>query len=319
MRDGPREVTLSRAWTPRRTKELHLRPAGFLCCAEGASIDFVNGLLDAELHHRLATHWTELKSGLVEVVDTGFKVFDGTTFKEDRFAALLLRTPFPGRAIHLAAWCWITTTFKEQAKTHPTLHPLHELRRTLSLMRLTDLAVGSDGRNRCLLSPFASVTGRNQPSNAKFVFGAAKWLRGLIRPPEGYGLAYLDWSAQEFAVAAALSGDERMITDYAAGDPHIGFAKTARLVPPDATKETHPLIRERCKTTNLGVLYGMKARGLAGRLGITVPDAEELLACTAALIDGSGVGLKRWCRPRCCDAKSLRRSGGACVRPRQLR
>ena len=46
MRDGPREVTLNRAWTPRRTNELHLRPAGlFLCCAEGASIDFVNGLL----------------------------------------------------------------------------------------------------------------------------------------------------------------------------------------------------------------------------------------------------------------------------------
>ena len=47
MRDGPREVTLNCAWTPRRTNELHLRPAGSLCCAEGASIDFVNGLLKA--------------------------------------------------------------------------------------------------------------------------------------------------------------------------------------------------------------------------------------------------------------------------------
>lgn len=36
---------MNRAWTPRRTNESHLRPAGFLCCAEGASIDFVNGLL----------------------------------------------------------------------------------------------------------------------------------------------------------------------------------------------------------------------------------------------------------------------------------
>ena len=45
MRDGAREVTLREShldsW---RTKESHLRPAQFLCYAEGASSDFVNGL-----------------------------------------------------------------------------------------------------------------------------------------------------------------------------------------------------------------------------------------------------------------------------------
>jgi hypothetical protein len=42
---GPREATSNRAWAPRRTKESHLRLVGFFCCLEGASIDFVNGLL----------------------------------------------------------------------------------------------------------------------------------------------------------------------------------------------------------------------------------------------------------------------------------
>ena len=69
------------------------------------------------------------------------------------------------------------------------LEPLRQLRTTLGQLRLNDLAVGSDGHNRCLLSPFRSETGRNQPSNSRFIFGPSRWIRGLIRPPQGYGLA----------------------------------------------------------------------------------------------------------------------------------
>ena len=75
------------------------------------------------------------------------------------------------------------------AQSYPSLGPLRELRVTLSQMRLAELAVGADGRNRCLLSAFRARTGRNQPSNARFVFGTAVWLRGLIKPREGYGIA----------------------------------------------------------------------------------------------------------------------------------
>ena len=100
------------------------------------------------------------------------------------------------------------------AKAYPIIAPLHELRHALSDMRLNDLAVGDDGRNRTLLSPFASKTGRNQPSNTKFIFGPSVWLRGLIKPPPGYAVAYIDWSNQEFAIAAYLSGDTKMMAAY---------------------------------------------------------------------------------------------------------
>jgi DNA polymerase I len=66
---------------------------------------------------------------------------------------------------------------------------MRELRSALSELRLNDLAVGRDGRNRTLLSAFRSGTGRNQPSNAKFIFGPSVWLRGLIQPPPGHGIA----------------------------------------------------------------------------------------------------------------------------------
>ena len=104
-----------------------------------------------------------------------------------------------------------------------------------------------------MLSPFASKTGRNQPSNAKFIFGAASWLRGLIQPKRGRALAYVDWSQQEFGIAAYLSGDAKMKEAYLSGDPYLAFAKQAGAVPPDATKETHGAIRNQYKSCVLGV------------------------------------------------------------------
>jgi hypothetical protein len=89
----------------------------------------------------------------------------------------------------------------------------------LSELRLNNLAVGTDGRNRTLLSRFKSKTARNQPSNAKFIFGPSVWLRGLIKLKMGHSVAYLDRSSQEIAIAAALSGDDAMWKGYATGDP----------------------------------------------------------------------------------------------------
>ena len=83
-----------------------------------------------------------------------------------------------------------------------------------------NLAVGADGRNRCLLSPFRSITSRNQPSNAHFIFGPSCWLRSLIQPEPGRAVAYVDWSQQEFGIAAALSGDTAMMEAYTSGDPY---------------------------------------------------------------------------------------------------
>jgi DNA polymerase I-like protein with 3'-5' exonuclease and polymerase domains len=144
-------------------------------------------------------------------------------------------------------------------------------------MRLADLAVGSDGRNRTLLSPFRARTGRNQPSNTAFIFGPAVWLRFLIKPEAGTGLAYIDWSQQEFGIAAALSGDEAMLAAYESGDPYLAFAKQAGAVPKDATKATHGAIRELFKACALAVLYGMLEESLARRIGRPVSEAKELL------------------------------------------
>ncbi|WP_419739244.1 DNA polymerase [Ruegeria sp.] len=120
-------------------------------------------------------------------------------------------------------------------------------------------------------------TGRNQPSNAKYVFGAATWIRGLIKPTEGTAVAYLDFSSQEHAIAGALSGDDKLWSAYQSGDPYLQFAKDAGLAPSKATKETHNAVRNQCKAIVLGVSYGMSYHSMANRAGIHLAEARELL------------------------------------------
>jgi hypothetical protein len=242
-----------------------------------ARMEHVGVPIDMEALSVLRERWEGVKDGLIALIDRNYGVFDRQTFKASRFADYLVVHGIPWPRLESGALQLDDDTFRQMARAHPMLTPLRELRCSLSQMRLTELAVGDDGRNRCLLSPFRAKTGRNQPSNTKFIFGPAVWLRGLIRPAPGYGVAYIDWSQQEFAIAAHLSGDPNMIAAYNSGDPYLAFAKQAGAVPADGTKATHGPTREQFKQCVLAVQYGMGAEALAQRIGQPVAFARHLL------------------------------------------
>jgi hypothetical protein len=243
-----------------------------------AAMERVGVPIDTEMLVRLIERWSSIKLRLIASIDQDYGVYDGTTFKLDRFAAYLERhgIRWPRTATGLLSLA--DDTFRDMAKAYPRLYPLKELRSSLAEMRLSGLTVGADGFNRCLLSPFGARSGRNTPSNSKFIYGPAVWMRGLIRPPEGYGLAYIDWRAQEVALAAALFGDERMMGAYLTGDVYLGFAKDAGLAPPDATAETHSEVRDLCKTLVFLLNYGGGDELLADRLGVSRSRAAALKA-----------------------------------------
>jgi len=226
---------------------------------------------------RLRSHWDDLQGLLIAQVDHDYHVYEGKSFKADRWAAYLAREGIPWPRLESGNLALDDDTFREMSRLYPVVAPLRELRASLSSMRLERLAVGEDGRNRCLLSAFRARTSRNQPSNTQFIFGPSVWLRGLIRPEAGQGLAYLDWDQQEFGIAAGLSGDPAMISAYASGDAYMAFAQQAGAAPNSATKKTHRAIRDRFKATALAVQYGMGSRSLALRLGITEMEARGLL------------------------------------------
>jgi DNA polymerase I len=225
----------------------------------------------------LREYWTTIQDELIQKIDADYSVFDGRTFKADHWADYLARNSIPWPRLDSGRLDLSDDAFRQMAKAHPVVAPMRELRSALSDLRLNDLAIGQDGRNRTILSAFRSRTGRNQPSNTRFIFGPSVWLRSLIKPPPAHGLAYIDWSQQEFGIAGALSGDVAMQEAYSSGDPYLAFAKQARAVPADATKQSHGPTRELFKQCILGVAYGMEAPSLAYRIGQPPIVARDLL------------------------------------------
>lgn len=237
-----------------------------------------NGVpIDTKLLGSLRRNWETIQEKLIANIDEAYGVYEGRCFKLDLFVEYLITNNIPWPQLPTGRLDLKDNTFREMARSYPALVSLRELRVSLSQMRLSELAVGQDGRNRCLLSAFRARTGRNQPSNSKFIYGPSVWLRGLIKPDPRHGIAYIDWSQQEFGIAAALSGDLLMQEAYLSGDPYLAFAKQAGAVPEDATKHTHKAERNQFKACVLAVQYGMGEQSLAQRINQPVVRARELL------------------------------------------
>jgi hypothetical protein len=253
--------------------------------------------IDKPLFERVKRAWPLIQRRLIDEIDGQYGVFEDGSFKMERFADYLIRNNIPWPRLGMQRrkgkrpepkdpnrLDLSKDALKDMARIHPQLEPLRQLRSALSELRLNSLTVGDDARNRTLLSPFCARTSRNQPSNSKSIFGPAVWLRSLIQPPPGWAVAYIDYSQQEFGIAAALSGDQRMMAAYRSGDPYLQFAiqagaipATASALPIDVAKELHKDTRELYKQCCLAVQYGMEAEGLALRINQPVIVARDLI------------------------------------------
>ncbi len=131
--------------------------------------------IDVPTLRALRAHWYGIQDRLIGAIDVDYGVFEGRTFKTALFENWLARRGIPWPRLESGALDLSRDTFREMARGYAAVSPLHELRHALSEMRLNDLAVGHDGRNRTILSAFRAKTGRNQPSNTKFIFGPSVW------------------------------------------------------------------------------------------------------------------------------------------------
>ena len=237
-----------------------------------------NGVpIDTETFDRIEEHREVIKARLIERIDADYGVYEGTSFRQQRFAAWLQERGIPWPHDERGRLRLDDETFRQMERAYPEIAPLRQLRAFLGENRSSPLPVGVDGRNRVLISAFGSRTGRNQPSSVRAVFHRPAWNRSLIKPQPGWGLAYIDWCQQEVGIAAALSGDPAMQEAYASGDPYLEFGKQAGAIPHDGTKQTHEAERDRFKKCVLAVQYGMQAESLAADIGCPVIEARELL------------------------------------------
>jgi DNA polymerase I len=244
-----------------------------------AEMEYRGVPIDMEIFSQLRDQavWDYIREKLIPAVDAPFGVYDGRVFCANRFEALLERLGIPWLRLDTGKLDLKEATFRSHAKSYPQIAPLHELRHTLAKLRRIKLQVDPDGRNRTVLWPFKSITGRTQPRASEYIFGPSVWLRSLIKPRPGFAVAYVDYSAMEFGLAAALSNDPRMLSAYNSGDPYLDFAKSFGAAPPDATKKSHAEIRDRFKVMLLAAQYGGGAELLSARLGVSTIEAAEML------------------------------------------
>ncbi|HSY66714.1 MAG TPA: DNA polymerase [Terriglobales bacterium] len=217
-------------------------------------------------------------------------VYDGTTFNQKKFEAFLARNGLANR--------WRRTTtgmytaddgyLEEMGEYFPIIEELRQLKKVVLQLQRHRFQAGADGRARCPLWPFSSITGRNQPSAGKeqknglrsqspYVFGLPKALRFLIRPTPGMALAYIDWEQQEFMIAALMSGDKEMQKAYRSGNPYLALAKKLGAVPQNAAKNTHPAEHEKFKAVVLGVNYSRTKYSLSKVLGLPINECANLI------------------------------------------
>jgi hypothetical protein len=235
--------------------------------------------LDMEARARLLAHLGAIRRALIARFDHfGLCDPDVGSIDRERLRTLALSRGIRWPATRTGKPMLKLKAIRSRLRDHPELHDVIWLAQGLNDLRgLRELPVGSDGRARASLWPFGTSTGRNQPRGREFLFSLAAWVRGLIRPRPGHFVAYADWTSQEFAIIAYLSGDPLLIRCYEApGDPYVNLGKVMGLLPPSATRQ-HP-DRDVIKLVALGLFYGRGARSIAASTRRTLSLVESIIA-----------------------------------------
>jgi hypothetical protein len=86
-----------------------------------SAMEFAGVPIDTETLALLQEHWEALKERLIADIDRNFGVFEGTTFKQERFAALLNRHGIPCPRTATGRLAIDDDTLRQMAKSHPTI------------------------------------------------------------------------------------------------------------------------------------------------------------------------------------------------------
>jgi len=237
-----------------------------------------NGIpINVDLYNLIQANGESIKETLINELDVNYHVYEGTKFSYAKFIQYLVDNQIPWKLTDTGLPLMASEYLDDKVKVYPHLCPLVELKKTLDKTRLVECGVGHDGRNRAALMKNITKTERNAPSSSDYIFGGPSWVRHLIKPQPGMALAYIDYEQEEFAIAAALSGDEKMMEDYKSSDPYIKFAIRAGAVPKNATKKSHPVIRNQYKQCVLQMQYGAGEYRVASQAGVTLLEAIEMI------------------------------------------
>jgi DNA polymerase-1 len=166
-------------------------------------------------------------------------------------------------------------TLKRIRNEHPVMREFVEIFKTLKKSRVGNLNV-TRGRCYSKIWPFAQSGSRNSIKK-NGLFGAARWMRGLIKPPLGHGVAYLDYGREEILIQAVLANSPAYIEAYFSGDVHMANGRNFGLITDGMQPEDIKIARNLAKTAGFLIQYGGTAFGLSQSLGISNGEAEGII------------------------------------------
>ena len=167
---------------------------------------------------------------------------------------------------------------------HPIVPVIKEYREAAKLLNTYILPLPSlvddSGRIHTTFTQNVTATGRLSSVNPNLQnipvrTEEGKRIRTGFVAGEGRKFVSADYSQFELRLAAVLSGDQALISDFNSGiDIHTKTAADVFGVPFDEVTKAQ---RRAAKVINFGVLYGMSAKGLADAAGMSVPEAKRFI------------------------------------------
>jgi len=169
---------------------------------------------------------------------------------------------------------------------HPIIHKILDFRELTKLKStyvdvLPTLVNLRDGRVHTSYNQAVAATGRlssNNPNLQNIPIRTEKGReirKAFVARNENYLLLSADYSQVELRIIAHLSGDKGMIADFNKNlDIHLATASKVYGV--DLNEVTRDM-RRNAKMVNFGIIYGISAFGLAGRLNIPRKEATDII------------------------------------------
>jgi DNA polymerase-1 len=103
--------------------------------AAAAAMEWNGPPIDVPTLELLRENWAHIQDDLIAEVDADYHVFEGRTFKADRWAAFLARNNISWPLLESGRLDLQQDTFRQMARSYPIVSPIHELRHALSEMR----------------------------------------------------------------------------------------------------------------------------------------------------------------------------------------
>ena len=104
--------------------------------AAAAAMEWNGTPIDRPTLTLLREHWTGIQDELIRAIDADYGVFDGRSFRANRWAQFLVRHNVPWPTLESGSLDLASDTFREMASAYPVVAPIHELRHALSQLRL---------------------------------------------------------------------------------------------------------------------------------------------------------------------------------------